>query len=174
VGKPIIITVSIPGKLKPQLINHIEVALVNINICTYDLFRSPFVQVYLKNYILQYIAYLKIKGMPFNCEASQFVDIPLDSVNFDTYSFYKHGYTKTSPGRCKRKCKHVKTCKHKKGQSDCEDILPNFEYIKNQALISKDQGQSIYPKALIWQEYKDENGKKHSHSYVTLNNQEGK
>ena len=112
--------------------------------------------------------------MPFNCEASQFVDIPLDSVNFDSYSFYKHEYTKTSPGRCKRKCKHVKTCKHNKGQSDCEEILHNFEYIKNQALILKDQGQSMYPKALIWQEYEDENGKTHFHSYVSLNNQEGK
>ena len=112
--------------------------------------------------------------MPFNCQASQFVDIPLDDVNFDAYSFYKHGYTKTSPGRCKRNCKHVKTCKHSKGNSDCEEVIHDYGYIKNQALILKDQGQSIYPKALIWQEYKDGNGKEHSHSYVTIDNQEGK
>ena len=129
-----------------------------------------------KKYIFfQYIAYLKIKGMPFNCEASQFVDIPLESVNFDSYSLYKHAYAKNDPGRCNaNRCKHVKTCKHNKGQSDCEEILPNFGYIENQALILKEQGQSMYPKALIWQEYKDGNGKKHRHSYVTLNNQEGK
>ena len=111
--------------------------------------------------------------MPFNCEASQFVDIPLESVNFDSYSFYKHSYTKNSPGHCKKKCKHVKTCKHNKGQSDCEEILDDFGYIMNHAFILKDQGQSMYPKALIWQKYKDGNGKKHHQSYVTLNNQEG-
>ena len=115
--------------------------------------------------------------MPFNCEASQFVDIPLESVNFDSYRKYTHWYAKNSPGRCKKNCKHVKTCKHNKGQTDCEEITSldhNFGYIKNEALILKDQGQSMYPKALIWQEYKDGNGKKHRHSYVTLNNQEGK
>ena len=121
--------------------------------------------------------------MPFNCQASQFVDIPLDDVNFDAYSFYKHGYTKTSPGRCKRNCKHVKTCKHSKGNSDCEEVIVSAQsgngwasgwYIKNQAFILKEQGESTYPKALLWQEYEDKNGKKHHHSYVTLNNQEGK
>ena len=127
-----------------------------------------------KYFPIQYIAYLKIKGMPFNCEANQFVDYPLDIVNFDAYSFYKHGYTKTSPGRCKRNCKHIKTCKHNKGQSDCEEVLHDIEYIKNEALILKDQGESVYPKALIWQEYVDENGKRHRHSYITPNNQKGK
>ena len=35
--------------------------------------------------------------MPFNCEASQFVDIPLDPVDYDAYNLYKHAYnTKTS------------------------------------------------------------------------------
>ena len=114
--------------------------------------------------------------MPFNCQASQFVDIPLENVNFDSYSSYKHWYAKTSPGRCKKNCKHVKTCKHKKGESDCAEVIPDdYEWvIKNEAIILKEQEESTHPKALLWQEYKDENGKKHHHSYVTLNNQEGK
>ena len=116
--------------------------------------------------------------MPFNCEASQFVDIPFDSVNLiDSYGVYgnKHGYTKNSPGSCRRReCKHIKTCKHNKGQSDCEEVFRDYEWIINRALILKEQGESTYPKALLWQEYKDENGKRHHHSYVTLNNQEGK
>ena len=114
--------------------------------------------------------------MPFNCQASQFVDIPLKSVNFDAYNVYKHWYAKNSPGRCKKKCKHVKTCKHNKGQSDCEEVIQHdYEWvIKNEALILKEQGDLMYPKALLWQEYKDESGKKHRRSYVALNNQEGK
>ena len=109
--------------------------------------------------------------MPFNCEANQFVDIPLDSVNLDAYNFYKQYYEHGSAGRCRGDCKHVKTCKHNKGQSDCEEILHKF--IKNEALILKDQGESMYPKALIWQKY-IKNGKRYHQSYVSLNNQEGK
>ena len=115
--------------------------------------------------------------MPFNCEASQFVDIPLDSVDFDSYGVYrnKHGYTKNN--NCGWKCKHIKTCKHNKGQSDCEVVYTVNKY-KEIAFILKEQEESTYPKAILCQEYKDENysenGKRHDHCYVTLNNQEGK
>ena len=118
--------------------------------------------------------------MPFNCEASQFLDIPLDSVNSDSFSIYGQDFKRNSPGYCKsmgreKNCKHVKTCKHTKGQSDCKEVFyTDNERIINRAIILKEQGGSTYPKALLWQEYKDGNGKEHHHSYVTLNNQEGK
>ena len=50
----------------------------------------------------------------------------------------------------------------------------NFQRISNKALILKDQGESMYPKAVIWQEYMDLSGKEHFNSYSTQNNQEGK
>ena len=50
----------------------------------------------------------------------------------------------------------------------------NFKRISNKALILKDQGESMYPKGVIWQEYMDLSGKEHFNSYSTQNNQEGK
>ena len=51
------------------------------------------------------IAFLRIKGMPFNCEANQFQDFQIESCGESGYEFYEsifHGDQKSHhTNRCK-------------------------------------------------------------------------
>ena len=96
-------------------------------------------------------AFLRIKGLPFNCEASQFQDYPIHLCNGNEYGFYRsalskgYGYDKKD---CVN-CKHFKICHHKKGESDCktENKYDNRGYVSSEGKDAK------CPKALIMQDF---------------------
>ena len=125
------------------------------------------------------LAFLRIKGLPFNCEPSQTQYYPLNSCNRNDYELFGGRSTKynypgcieqwISPEYPTSKCNHFKVCQHSKGLSDCLPINENNNDIQQQlGLISKvDQGSKC-PSALIMDEYHEK-----TDIYASIHNQEG-
>ena len=70
-----------------------------------------------------FLAFLRLKGVPFNCEASQYQDYPLESCN--SYEDIFLGEQKYCNNYSTRETCSLEICKHAKEQFDCLPITEN-------------------------------------------------